>query len=128
MNRILSSFLILLFFVGINYSCSEKKDNRAEFKISRRPVATLNSNNHVSKHEVVIKAMKYYPEELNVSVGDTIIWVNQDIYTHNVVEIDSAWFSPLLNPGDKWMHIITSNDIYYCSLHSVMRGAIVLTD
>jgi plastocyanin len=35
-------------------------------------------------HKVVIEAMKFSPEKIEVNVGDTVVWENRDPFPHNV--------------------------------------------
>ena len=77
-------------------------------------------------HIVEIKDMKYQPAELIVNKGDTVIWVNKDIVPHDVTEKDDAWASPILNTDDVWKKVITKSDSYYCSLHLVMKGKLIV--
>ncbi len=74
------------------------------------------------KHVVEIKDMKFQPAELTVHKGDTVMWVNKDIVTHDVTENNKTWASPPLNTGDSWEKVITQSDAYYCSIHITMKG------
>lgn len=77
-------------------------------------------------HIIEIKDMKYQPAELTVNKGDTVIWINKDIVPHDVAEINKAWTSPLLMTGDTWKKVITKSDSYYCSIHVVMKGKLIV--
>ena len=77
-------------------------------------------------HIVEIKDMKFQPAELIVNKGDTVIWINKDIVPHDVTEENKAWASPVLSNGDTWEKVITKSDSYYCSLHLVMKGKLII--
>lgn len=78
-------------------------------------------------HTVEIKQMKFIPETLNVHKGDNVIWVNKDIVDHDVTELSKKeWASSKLAPGASWSMIVTKSENYYCNLHVVMRGKIVV--
>jgi len=78
-------------------------------------------------HTVEIKAMQFQPAELSVHKGDTVLFVNQDMLVHNVTEEKSkAWGSPSLAPGDSYKMVVTESSDYYCSLHPVMKGKLVV--
>lgn len=78
-------------------------------------------------HTVAIKGMQYQPAELTVNKGDKVIWVNHDPVKHDVTEEPGkAWTSSPIEPGDSWHMVVTENVDYYCSLHVVMKGKIIV--
>ena len=80
-----------------------------------------------TKHIVEIKGMKFIPSELTVQKGDTVIWINRDIFWHDVTDLkNKTWTSSTLKQGKSWSKIITKNIDYYCSLHVVMKGKIIV--
>ena len=70
--------------------------------------------------------MKFQPAELTVNKGDTVIWINKDIVPHDITEINRAWASPLLNTGDTWEKVVTESASYFCSIHVVMKGKLIV--
>jgi len=88
---------------------------------------TICSQNSPTTHTVLIKKMKFIPEVLNVKKGDTVVWINKDFYPHDVSKYDdNAWHSSPLDKGESWSKVITETEEYYCSLHVVMRGKIIV--
>lgn len=78
-------------------------------------------------HIVVIKGLKFIPDELKVSKGDTVIWVNEDLVMHDVTEAQNAdWHSGVITSGSSWKKVITKNMDYFCSLHVVMKGKLLV--
>lgn len=78
-------------------------------------------------HVVNIVQMKFVPEVLNVHKGDTVVFVNKDLVDHDVTELDrSLWTSSKMPGGTSWKMAATSSQTYYCSLHVVMRGKIIV--
>lgn len=117
---------IFIFLALCSHNETKKKIKFNTIKVIDEPLKT--NNKSPTHHEVIVIGMKYLPANVIVAIGDTITWINQDIYVHNIVQVDSIWYSPLLNSGDRWQHIVTSADEYFCSLHVVMRGNIDLKD
>jgi plastocyanin len=79
------------------------------------------------KHTVEIKAMKFQPAELIVSSGDTVVWINRDIVPHDVTEDPGrAWTSSLIPTGASWSFVVTKSADYYCSIHVVMKGKLLV--
>jgi plastocyanin len=75
---------------------------------------------------IEIKKMKFDPAELTVEKGDTVVWINNDIVTHDVTEeIDKLWTSGPLAPGESWSLVITKSADYFCSIHVVMKGKLL---
>lgn len=84
-----------------------------------------NENRNPVAHTVEIKGMKFLPDNLSVQKGDTVIWVNHDIVTHDITEQGSkAWSSSSLPTGKSWSVVIDKSSDYYCSIHPVMKGRV----
>ena len=78
-------------------------------------------------HTIEIKEMKFYPEELNVHKGDKVLWVNKDIVEHDVTELtQKGWASSKLPNGASWSMIVQKSEVYFCNLHVVMQGKIIM--
>ncbi len=76
---------------------------------------------------VEIKQMKFQPEEITVQMGDTVIWINRDLIAHDVTEkSDKMWTSSLLPSGRSWNLVVNRSANYYCSIHVVMNGRLLL--
>ena len=80
-----------------------------------------------AKHTVEIKSMKFEPAELIVKSGDTVVWINRDIVAHDVTEEPGkAWTSSIMPTGATWSFIVTKSADYYCSIHVVMKGKLLV--
>lgn len=78
-------------------------------------------------YTIEIKQMKFQPAELVVQKGDTVVWINNDIVAHDVTEESSkVWTSSLLPVGQSWSLVVTQSADYYCSIHMVMKGKLVV--
>lgn len=73
---------------------------------------------------ILIQNMAFMPGEINVKKGDTLVFINKDIFAHDVTEKDKIFRSPTLNPGDKYKKVADNSFEYYCSIHVVMKGKI----
>lgn len=90
-------------------------------------VAAASPGENIPKvYTVEIKGMKFVPEVLNVKKGDQVVWVNNDMVTHNVTNENGSWVSPSIPVKKTWKKTIQTNTRYYCSLHPVMKGSIVV--
>lgn len=85
--------------------------------------------NTATFHTVLIKQMKFDPAELNLHKGDTVLWINKDITDHDVTEeTRKAWTSSKLAVGKSWTRVIGETADYYCSIHVVMKGKLVVEE
>jgi len=81
----------------------------------------------------------FQPNPVQVSVGDTVTWTNDDTQPHTVVsgsngtpdgKFDSSPnFNPLIAPGQTFEHTFTEAGEYpyYCALHPNMVGTVSVT-
>ena len=76
-------------------------------------------------HTVVMEAMVFRPPALTVSSGDTIVWVNKDIFRHTATARDNS-FDLDLAPGAQAQTVVKKTGIldYYCRFHPGMTGKI----
>jgi plastocyanin len=81
-------------------------------------------NEHI--HTIEISKMKFNPEELTVHAGDTVVWINNDMTNHCITEANKEWTSSTLVPGQSFKKAITKNVEYYCAIHMVMKGKILV--
>ncbi len=80
-----------------------------------------------TKHIIEIKKMKFVPSKLLVYKGDTVVWINRDIFPHDVTELkNKVWSSSTLLHQKSWYKVITKSEDYYCSLHIVMKGKLIV--
>jgi plastocyanin len=81
-------------------------------------------------HLVVIDAMAFTPKVLAVRPGDTVTWVNRDMFAHNVTATGAAAAAGIrsgdLQPGQRWRHTVRQGEsfAYLCTLHPVMTGRV----
>ena len=78
-------------------------------------------------HHVEIIQMKFQPAELTVKKGDTVVWTNRDIVAHDITEAKGRlWTSGPLATGGSWSSVVTQNADYFCSIHVVMKGKLIV--
>jgi len=76
----------------------------------------------------------YLPLNLEIPVGTTVTWVNDDSVQHNIQSQDDSgkvidiFNSPPLNTGDRFEHIFEEDGIYkyHCSWHPWRVGLITV--
>ena len=112
-------------FIWLMFQCSPSKDK--EETPDDYEIADPQQPKEQAVHTIEIKQMKFFPETLNAHKGDKVIWVNADIVEHDVTELSrKEWASSKLATGASWSMILTKSEVYYCNLHVVMRGKIIV--
>jgi plastocyanin len=111
------AFVIILFGA---LSCSSP---------SEKPVPETSAANTLKPvtWSVEIKQMKFSPAELTVKKGDRVVFVNHDIVTHDITEESTrSWNSSPISTDQTWILVATESVNYYCSIHPVMKGKIIV--
>jgi plastocyanin len=77
-------------------------------------------------HVVVIDGMAFTPKLVAARPGDTVTWVNKDMFAHNVTAAAAGIKSGELQPGQRWRHTVRQGESfdYLCTLHPVMTGKV----
>jgi len=83
--------------------------------------------NTARTYTVEIKQMQFQPNVLHVQKGDTVLFINQDMVAHNATEATAKRLaSPTLKSGDSSKVAVTQSVDYYCTIHPVMKGKIIV--
>ena len=83
-----------------------------------------------AEHRIVIDGMAFTPKLVSARPGDTITWVNKDMFVHNVTAAAAGFKSGDLKPGQSWRHVLRQGESfdYLCTLHPVMTGRVEVGD
>jgi plastocyanin len=130
MYRKLLNKIIVWLCCGIMLGgCNSSPNGHLESGSAAQDRSELQSNSEQGPvtHHVEIKEMKFQPAALVANKGDTIIFTNNDLVAHDVTEeANKEWSSSELAPGKSWSLIVNKSAAYYCSIHQVMKGKIIL--
>ena len=68
----------------------------------------------------------YSPNPLNVTVGTTVTWTNNDNTSHTSTANNGQWASPLIGPTGQFSTTFTSagSFTYHCTIHPGMVGTV----
>jgi plastocyanin len=82
----------------------------------------------VNATEAEIRALKFTQERIEIAVGTTVRWTNNDQLQHTVTANDGSWDSGLINPGGSWTHTFTQPGEFalHCTPHPFMKGVVVV--
>jgi len=76
-----------------------------------------------------IKNLAYLKPRIEVPLGTTVEWTNNDPLPHSVTAIDKSFNSGLIYPGKTYRHTFTKAGTYdfYCMPHPFMKGTVVVS-
>lgn len=80
-------------------------------------------------HTVIIRQLRYNPQQLTIRPGDVVEWKNEDIYAHTATASDGSFDSDLIPPGGSWQTTIRSAGTiaYHCRPHPNMAGTLLVS-
>ncbi len=92
----------------------------------------LENNNQipVNSNTVSIMNFAFSPSTINVKVGDTIVWTNDDSVSHTVTsDTGNELNSKILSPSSSYSHTFTKAGTYnyHCEVHPKMKGKIIVS-
>lgn len=75
-----------------------------------------------------MRNLNYLQSRLQVTVGTTVEWKNNDPLPHTVTAVDKGFNSGLIHPGKTYSHTFTKPGTYnfFCTPHPFMKGVIVV--
>jgi plastocyanin len=123
--------MIVVFFL----SCKENNEEVVtygydKFIVQPGDEASVESPGEIAVpgiHAIEIRGMNFVPNNIAVEAGDKVVWINKDLFAHDVTELtEKKWSSSKLEPGETWQMIVNEPSQYYCSIHLVMKGTIEL--
>lgn len=76
------------------------------------------------RHDVTIRAFQYEPATLKVAVGDTVVWLNEDVVPHTATAADAGWDSGSIGSRGSARVVIRRKGAqsYLCAFHPNMRA------
>jgi plastocyanin len=111
---------ISLLFTSLLNSCAPgTPPNKADNQAPAKPKYQV--------YTVDIKDMQFVPDSLVVNKGDEVVFVNRDMVNHCVTENkNNGWTSGPLQSGETYLLVARESANYYCSIHMVMKGRIIV--
>jgi plastocyanin len=79
------------------------------------------------KHQIDMENYVFVPESLDITVGDTVTWLNKGSIDHTTTSgengvPDGNWDSGLVSPGNSFTRVFSTAGTfpYYCAIHYSM--------
>ena len=83
------------------------------------------AGNRPERHEVVIRGFRYEPQNLQVALGDTVVWTNQDLVPHTATQAQGQDTGPIAaGASGRWVVAKTGRYEYLCTYHPTMKGVV----
>lgn len=76
-----------------------------------------------------IEDFAFAPAELEVAVGTTITWTNNDVAPHTVTSSEGVFDSARMDPGETFSYTFTEAGEfpYFCIFHPGMQGTVIVS-
>ena len=78
---------------------------------------------------VAVVDVAYDPQRIEVPVGTTVDWTNDDPFAHTVTADDGAFDSGTMDAGQIFSHVFDDPGTfdYFCAIHPSMTGTVTVT-
>ena len=75
---------------------------------------------------VEVKEYQYTPNTLKIHVGQTVTWINRDLFPHTVTADQRRFDSHAIEAGGSWTFTAKKVGVtsYGCTFHPTMRGTL----
>ena len=89
---------------------------------------TKTSSQSASGNSVTMANFAFSPATLNVPVGTTVTWTNNDGTTHTVTSDTGVFNSGDISPNATFSYTFnnTGTFTYHCSIHPYMQGTVIV--
>ena len=79
--------------------------------------------------EVVMQQVRFMPDTVRLAPGDTVVWLNHDLFPHTASDTLGEWDSRTIEPGDSARTVITAAGTsgFLCRFHTTMTGVLIST-
>jgi plastocyanin len=79
---------------------------------------------------VVIDNFTFTPGSTALSVGDSVVWTNDQAASHTTTAVNSEWDSGQIKVGSQFGFTFTEAGTfdYFCSIHPAMTGTVVVSE
>jgi plastocyanin len=96
----------------------------------QQPTASIPSNSTVVRIVANTGSNSFSPNPVEVKVGETVTWINDDSGRHTVTSKDDVFDSGMMGKGQSFSFTFdkAGEYAYFCSPHPGMVGIVVVTE
>lgn len=79
--------------------------------------------------KITIQSLKYSPDTIQITIGETVEWVNDDLTPHTVTSDSGGELnSGSMDVGATWRHTFNQSGTfpYFCTFHREMKGSVIV--
>jgi plastocyanin len=79
--------------------------------------------------QIQMKNFAFAPQTISITVGQPLMWTNDDVVPHTTTANEKAWNSGEVAPGHNYTVMLTKPGTYdyACTIHTFMHAKIVVT-
>ena len=131
-KELIISIVLIMIGVSLTFGCTGNKTTTPTdiptATLTATPAATDTATPATTPMnvEVTIKDLAFDPANVSISVGDTVIWKNEDNVDHQIKigDVESTLFSE----GETFSHTFntTGTFSYICTIHPSMKGTVIV--
>jgi plastocyanin len=125
--------VVAAIFIVAGAAWSNKYDNGSTVTAGGSGAATndstgTNGGSAAGKEAVTIKSFAFNPPDIDVKVGQTVTWTNQDGFDHSVVADDGSFKSDPLGQNATFSQTFDTAGTftYACGIHPSMKAKVVV--
>ncbi|MGD1119290.1 MAG: cupredoxin family copper-binding protein [Dehalococcoidales bacterium] len=109
-------------------SCSSSATTAPNGGLQTSPPPGGTTGPDIKPAAVTISGFAFSPATLNISIGTTVTWTNEDSVNHTVTSPSAGFDSGTLANGTTFSHTFNAaGDFeYHCTIHSSMVGHIIV--
>jgi plastocyanin len=102
----------------------------SENSVQQPTTTSIRSNSTLVKIVANAGSNSFSPNPVEVNVGETVTWVNDDSSRHTVTSKDGVFDSDIMGKGQSFSYTFdkAGEYSYYCSPHPNMVGTVVVTE
>ena len=142
MRKLIALIIIIVIVVIAAVALTRKTNTPNPYSSTNSPQSTTGTQNKAPSNQnninqpsavgsVDIKNMAFTPSQITIAKGGTVTWTNNDTTAHTVTDDLSNVGGPAsgtIDPGKTYSFTFnkTGSFQYHCSIHSYMRGTIVV--
>ena len=128
---IIISCLALIFTTALTVSCqSQAPEQVPPVPSNGLPLAPTSEETSTTppQIEVVIEGFSFNPAIINVPVGTTVVWYNNDSVTHTVSEQNNLFDNGGLSHNYTFSYTFSERGTFdfYCKPHPYMKGKVIV--
>jgi plastocyanin len=96
----------------------------------QQPTASIPSNSTVVRIVANAGSNSFSPNPVEVKVGETVTWINDDSGRHTVTSKDGVFDSGMMGKGQSFSFTFdkAGEYLYFCEPHPSMVGTVVVTE